>query len=148
MVATFITPSTFTSARQAPDRQPLFSPALINLRIRSAQGRDVTFIAINGFDQKIAAGNALQSISRDMLRFARYSDLSRLLAFWGSAQGTYISTTLLIFSTYLVAFTLLALSMANTENYFTTPNTMNDLKFSVTENNFGSIGVTEVYSVQ
>lgn len=83
-----------------------------------------------------------------MTRFAHYADLARLLGFWCSGQGTYISATLLFFSTYLVGFTLLVLAMTNHENFFDTPKSMQDLKFSVAEVNFGTSGTSEVYSIQ
>lgn len=90
----------------------------------------------------------MQSISRDMARFAHYVDLPRLLALWCSAQGSYISSALLLLSTYFVALTLLVFAMTSSETYFDTPNAMHDLTFSSTVANFGSNGVSDFYGFQ
>ena len=57
--------------------------------IHVGKGRDVTFIATNGFEQKISAGNAFQSISRDAKRLSSGFDLARLLSFFCSGQGEH-----------------------------------------------------------
>jgi hypothetical protein len=49
-----------------------------------AKGRDVTFVATNGFESKISGGNALQTVSRNMSRIAHHVVLPRLLSFWSS----------------------------------------------------------------
>ncbi|KAL1498898.1 hypothetical protein AB1Y20_013420 [Prymnesium parvum] len=59
--------------------------------IHVGKGRDVTFIATNGFEQKIAGGNALQSLTRDMSRFAHHVDLARLLSFWFLLQLGFLA---------------------------------------------------------
>ena len=98
--------------------------------IHVGKGRDVTFVATNGFEQKISGGNALQCISRDVMRLADAFDLPRLLSFWCSAQGFFISSTLIVWSAYVLALTLLVLAMLRMESYFPTPGAMLDVQFA------------------
>lgn len=109
----------------------------------------MTFGATNGFDQKISGGNAFQSISRDMSRFAHHVDIARLLSFWCSAQGFVICTYFLVASARLLALTLLVLAMTNLEGYFHTVGSMHDLKFSDEgKPNFGTKGGHEMFDAQ
>lgn len=113
------------------------------------QGRDVTFLATNSFDQKISGGNALQSISRDMSRFAHHADIARVLSFWCSSQGFLISTTLIISSAHVLALSLLVLAMTNLEGFFHTPGSMHDVKFyGEGKPNFGTRGGQESLNAQ
>ena len=45
--------------------------------LQVGKGRDMGFVAVNGFEQKISAGNAMQLISRDLYRVAKGVDLHR-----------------------------------------------------------------------
>ena len=66
--------------------------------IHVGKGRDMGFIAINGFEQKISAGNAMQLISRDLYRVAKGVDLYRLLSMFFTGTGFYLSTMITIWS--------------------------------------------------
>ena len=84
-----------------------------------------------------------------MSRFAHHVDLARLLSFWCSGQGFFISTTLVMYSGYALSLTLLVLAMNNLEGYFDTPGTMHDLKFSDDlKPNFGTRGGEEMFNAQ
>ena len=54
------------------------------------------FTAVNGFEMKISAGNALQCTSRDLYRLGKHFDLARLLSFYFSGSGFYITTMITI----------------------------------------------------
>ncbi|KAL1523264.1 hypothetical protein AB1Y20_018214 [Prymnesium parvum] len=118
--------------------------------IHVGKGRDITFITTNSFDEKVASGNALQAVSRDMARFAHYVDLPRLLSFWCASSGFFISTVLAVYSAYFLAVTLMVLSMMNMEGYFDTPGSMHDLQFSQEEHepNFGTRGGEDAFNAQ
>ena len=60
--------------------------------IHCGKGRDMSFIAVNGFETKISAGAAVTAVSRDMLRMMRAFDIFRLLSFYCSMAGFYIVT--------------------------------------------------------
>jgi len=64
--------------------------------IHCGKGRDMTFLATNGFETKIAGGNAMQLLSRDVLRLAKALDLSRLMSMFFSGHGTYMNTWLVM----------------------------------------------------
>jgi hypothetical protein len=60
--------------------------------IHCGKGRDMSFIAVNGFESKISAGAAVTSVSRDMLRLMRSFDVFRLFSFYCSMAGFYVTT--------------------------------------------------------
>ena len=60
--------------------------------INCGKGRDMGFIAVNGFETKISAGAAVTTVSRDMLRMMRSFDIFRLLSFYSSMAGFYVVT--------------------------------------------------------
>lgn len=80
---------------------------------------------------------------------AHHTDLGRLLSFWCSSQGFFISTSLALYSGYALALTLLVLAMTNLETYFETPGSMHDLKFREEgKPNFGTRGGSEMFNAQ
>ena len=60
--------------------------------IHCGKGRDMGFIAVNGFEQKISTGNAMQLVSRDLYRLSKGVDLFRLLSLYFTGSGFYLST--------------------------------------------------------
>ena len=57
--------------------------------IHCGKGRDMGFIAVNGFETKISAGNSLQCCSRDLYRLSKSFDLARLFSMFFSGSGFY-----------------------------------------------------------
>ena len=98
--------------------------------IHVGKGRDVTFIATNGFEQKISAGNALQCVSRDTMRLSNSFDLARLLSLYCSGPGFFVSATLIVWSAYALSLTLLVLAMLRLETFFPTIDSPYDLQFT------------------
>ena len=68
--------------------------------IHCGKGRDMGFTAINGFEQKISAGNALQCTSRDLYRMGKNFDFFRLLSFYCSGSGFYMTTMFTVWAVY------------------------------------------------
>ena len=77
----------------------------------------MSFIAVNGFETKISAGGAITSVSRDMLRLMRSFDIFRLLSFYSSMAGFYITTLMSMWSVYLYALCQLILCIMRLETY-------------------------------
>ena len=85
--------------------------------IHCGKGRDMSFIAVSGFESKISAGAAVTTCSRDMLRMMRSFDIFRLFSFYCSMAGFYVTTLQSMWSVYLLALTQLLLAIMNMENY-------------------------------
>ena len=83
--------------------------------IHCGKGRDMGFTAINGFEQKISAGNALQCTSRDLYRLGKYFDIFRLLSFYCSGSGFYMTTMFTIWAVYWFAVAQLVIALAGAE---------------------------------
>jgi callose synthase len=62
------------------------------------KGRDVGMIQIETFESKISGGTAISMTTRDSFRFFEGLDFSRLLSFWHTCGGFYISNVLIVFS--------------------------------------------------
>ena len=50
--------------------------------IQCGKGRDMGFIAVNAFEQKISTGNAMQLVTRDLYRISKGVDMFRLLSLY------------------------------------------------------------------
>merc|ERR1711871_1415025 len=85
--------------------------------IHCGKGRDMSFIAVSGFESKISAGAAVTTCSRDMLRMMRSFDVFRLFSFYCSMAGFYVTTLQSMWSVYLLAFTQLILAVMQLEVY-------------------------------
>ena len=55
--------------------------------IHCGKGRDITFGGVNGFEQKIAGGNAYQAVSRDLSRLGARADLPRVFSLFSTGVG-------------------------------------------------------------
>ena len=81
--------------------------------ISVGKGRDMGFDSINGFEAKVSGGNGEQVISRDVHRLATRLDFFRLLAFYCSGPGFFISTYFVLLSVYVNLWMLLLISLTN-----------------------------------
>jgi callose synthase len=68
------------------------------------KGRDVGLQQLFQFEAKLAAGAAMQAVSRDANRLARSLDISRLFSFFYGGIGFYISMALTITALFLFAY--------------------------------------------
>lgn len=55
------------------------------------KGRDVGMLQIEVFESKISAGTAISMTARDSFRVFESMDLSRLLSYWHTCGGFYVS---------------------------------------------------------
>lgn len=72
------------------------------------------------FEAKLANGAAEQSLSRDVYRLANGMDFFRLLSFFHTGLGFYLSNTLTIATVFVFLYTRLYLGMTeafNNEKY-------------------------------
>ena len=75
------------------------------------KGRDMGFDSINGFESKVSGGNGEQVISRDVHRIATRLDFFRLLAFYCSGPGFFISTYFVLLSVYVNLWMLVLIAL-------------------------------------
>ena len=85
--------------------------------IHCGKGRDMGFTAVNGFETKISAGNALQCMSRDVYRLGKQFDLARLFSFYFSASGFYITTMYTVQAVLFFTLAQLALALCGAESF-------------------------------
>ena len=83
--------------------------------IHCGKGRDMGLTAVNGFEQKISAGNALQCTSRDLYRIGKHFDLARLMSFYFSGSGFYITTMFTVQAVYYFILAQLCLALCGAE---------------------------------
>jgi hypothetical protein len=85
--------------------------------IHCGKGRDMGFIAVAGFETKISAGAAVTAVSRDMLRLMRSFDIFRLMSFYSSMAGFYVTTLMSMWSVYLFTLCNVLLAIMDMESY-------------------------------
>jgi hypothetical protein len=85
--------------------------------IHVGKGRDMSFIAVSGFESKISCGAAVTSASRDILRLMRAFDIFRLFSFYASMVGFYVTTLQSMWSVYLLALCQLLLAVMGMDVY-------------------------------
>jgi callose synthase len=83
--------------------------------IHVGKGRDMGFIAINGFEQKISAGNALQCSSRELYRIGKFFDVFRLMSFYFTGAGFFLTNRMTTGIIYALCVTRLAMALFNSE---------------------------------
>jgi hypothetical protein len=86
--------------------------------IHCGKGRDITFGGVNGFEQKIAGGNAYQAVSRDLSRLARAADLPRVFSLFSTGVGHYVGTALLSWALHLFLVCQLLLAATDRASFF------------------------------
>jgi len=85
--------------------------------IQCGKGRDMGFIAVNSFEQKISTGNAMQLVTRDLYRISKGVDMFRLLSLYFTGTGFYFSTMLTIWGIYIFSLANIILVLTGTESY-------------------------------
>ena len=66
--------------------------------IQFGKGRDVGIVQIEIFESKISGGTAISATTRDSFRVCEGMDLARLLSFYHTGAGFYVSNVLVILS--------------------------------------------------
>jgi len=121
--------------------------------IQCGKGRDVGLQQLYKFEAKLAQGNAMQSISRDVYRLAQSLDFFRLVSFYFSGVGFYISNCLTIWalSLFLYSRLLLAAFGVQEQDTFSGIHTISYwfgmIGFMLTVPVFGSLGLEKGFGV-
>ncbi|CAM9858817.1 unnamed protein product, partial [Choristocarpus tenellus] len=84
--------------------------------LQVAKGRDTGVSQVTGFTAKISMGNGMQCRSREVNRLASQLDFFRLLSFYFSSVGGFMSQVLLIAAVYLYIYTKLYIVFEPTFN--------------------------------
>lgn len=79
------------------------------------KGRDVGFLQIGGFESKISSGTAMSMTSRDHFRLCDGMDFPRLLSFYHSGGGFYVSNVLIIVSLTLTVYYLASMALTGAD---------------------------------
>ncbi|RHN69933.1 putative 1,3-beta-glucan synthase [Medicago truncatula] len=83
--------------------------------IQVGKGRDVGMNQISLFEAKVACGNGEQILSRDVYRLGHRFDFFRMLSFYFTTVGFYISSMIVVFTTYAFLYGKLYLSLSGFE---------------------------------
>ncbi|KAL2342918.1 hypothetical protein Fmac_004203 [Flemingia macrophylla] len=83
--------------------------------IQVGKGRDVGLNQISLFEAKVACGNGEQTISRDIYRLGHRFDFFRMLSFYFTTIGFYVSSMLVVITVYAFLYGKLYLSLSGLE---------------------------------
>ncbi|XP_050894734.1 callose synthase 5 [Lathyrus oleraceus] len=83
--------------------------------IQIGKGRDVGLNQISLFEAKVACGNGEQTLSRDIYRLGHRFDFFRMLSFYFTTVGFYISSMLVVITVYAFLYGKLYLSLSGVE---------------------------------
>eukprot|EP00468_Gymnochlora_sp_CCMP2014_P003100 CAMPEP_0167759548 /NCGR_PEP_ID=MMETSP0110_2-20121227/11087_1 /TAXON_ID=629695 /ORGANISM="Gymnochlora sp., Strain CCMP2014" /LENGTH=2075 /DNA_ID=CAMNT_0007645951 /DNA_START=90 /DNA_END=6317 /DNA_ORIENTATION=+ len=77
------------------------------------KGRDVGLQQLYKFEGKLACGNAMQALTRDMYRLCRALDFLKLMSFFYGGIGFYISTLLAVWGLYAFCYQRVIIAAVN-----------------------------------
>ncbi|GAU42750.1 hypothetical protein TSUD_77870 [Trifolium subterraneum] len=83
--------------------------------IQVGKGRDVGLNQISLFEAKVACGNGEQILSRDIYRLGHRFDFFRMLSFYFTTVGFYISSMVVVITVYAFLYGKLYLSLSGVE---------------------------------
>ncbi|CAL0325192.1 unnamed protein product [Lupinus luteus] len=83
--------------------------------IQVGKGRDVGLNQISLFEAKVACGNGEQTLSRDIYRLGHRFDFFRMLSFYFTTVGFYVSSMLVAVTVYAYLYGKLYLSLSGIE---------------------------------
>ncbi|KAL5053268.1 hypothetical protein RYX36_033950 [Vicia faba] len=83
--------------------------------IQIGKGRDVGLNQISLFEAKVACGNGEQVLSRDIYRLGHRFDFFRMLSFYFTTVGFYVSSMLVVITVYAFLYGKLYLSLSGVE---------------------------------
>ncbi|XP_052114381.1 callose synthase 5 [Arachis duranensis] len=84
--------------------------------IQVGKGRDVGLNQISLFEAKVACGNGEQTLSRDIYRLGHRFDFFRMLSFYFTTVGFYVSSMAVSLTVYAFLYGKLYLSLSGFEN--------------------------------
>lgn len=79
--------------------------------LQVGKGRDVGMLQIEVFESKISGGTAISMTSRDSFRITAGMDFPRLLSFYHSGGGFYISNVLIVVSLVCTVYYMFSLAL-------------------------------------
>jgi hypothetical protein len=79
------------------------------------KGRDVGFLQIAGFESKISGGTAIAMTTRDHFRICDGMDFARLLSFFHTSGGFYVSNVLIIISLTVTVYYLTSMALTGAD---------------------------------
>ncbi|XP_010530602.1 PREDICTED: callose synthase 5 [Tarenaya hassleriana] len=83
--------------------------------IQVGKGRDVGLNQISLFEAKVACGNGEQTLSRDLYRLGHRFDFFRMMSFYFTTIGLYISSMIVVLTVYAFLYGRLYLSLSGVE---------------------------------
>ncbi|CAL1409277.1 unnamed protein product [Linum trigynum] len=83
--------------------------------IQVGKGRDVGLNQISLFEAKVACGNGEQTLSRDIYRLGHRFDFFRMLSFYYTTIGFYISSMMVVLTVYAFLYGRLYLALSGLE---------------------------------
>ncbi|GLT53892.1 hypothetical protein SLA2020_271280 [Shorea laevis] len=83
--------------------------------IQVGKGRDVGLNQISLFEAKVACGNGEQILSRDLYRLGHRFDFFRMLSFYFTTVGFYVSSMMVVITVYVYLYGKLYLSLSGLE---------------------------------
>uniref|UniRef100_A0A2N9IN91 1,3-beta-glucan synthase n=1 Tax=Fagus sylvatica TaxID=28930 RepID=A0A2N9IN91_FAGSY len=83
--------------------------------IQVGKGRDVGLNQISLFEAKVACGNGEQTLSRDVYRLGHRFDFFRMLSFYFTTVGFYVSSMMVVITVYVFLYGKLYLSLSGLE---------------------------------
>ncbi|XP_035551340.1 callose synthase 5 [Juglans regia] len=83
--------------------------------IQVGKGRDVGLNQISLFEAKVACGNGEQTLSRDIYRLGHRFDFFRMLSFYFTTVGFYVSAMMVVITVYVYLYGKLYLSLSGLE---------------------------------
>ncbi|XP_062148060.1 callose synthase 5 isoform X3 [Alnus glutinosa] len=83
--------------------------------IQVGKGRDVGLNQISLFEAKVACGNGEQTLTRDLYRLGHRFDFFRMLSFYFTTVGFYVSSMMVVITVYVYLYGKLYLSLSGLE---------------------------------
>lgn len=88
--------------------------------IQVGKGRDVGLNQIAAFEAKVSGGNGEQMLSRDVYRLGHRLDFFRMLSFYYTTVGFYISNMIIVLTVYAFLWGRVYLALSGMEVYIKT----------------------------
>ncbi|KAH9770592.1 callose synthase 7 [Citrus sinensis] len=83
--------------------------------IQVGKGRDVGMNQLSSFEAKVAGGNGEQTFNRDVYRLGHCFDFFRMLSFYFTTVGFYLSSMVIVLTVYVFLYGRLYLIMSGLE---------------------------------
>lgn len=90
------------------------------LTLQAGKGRDVGLNQIAMFEAKVASGNGEQVLSRDVYRLGHRLDFFRMLSFYYTTVGFFISNMMVVLTVYTFLWGRVYLALSGIEESLTT----------------------------